>query len=171
MRTIAFEVRGGIGGTQLQSGTLSDLLKHIPYLLTPKLVPPLYVVNDLLEKGISDSGMSGGCSWKPFEITSAEWDELKEQLISNQSDGMEYVSPPEWVKNLHDWHNWVFEFRYGMPGPEFRELDERYRSFVEQRDQALKDGNQELASELHLKAFKAGNELADLAMKNRPRKK
>jgi hypothetical protein len=171
MRSISFEVRGGVGGIHSQSGTLSDLLKAMPYLLTPKLVPPLQVVNDLLKRGISDAGMSGGCSWEPFEITPAEWDELKEQLISNRSDGLEYVPPPEWVRNINDWHNWVFEYRYGMPGPEFRKLEGRYRELVEQRDQALKDGNQELASELHLKAFTAGNELADLAMKNRPGKK
>jgi hypothetical protein len=171
MRTIAFKVHGGVGGTHLHSGTLSDLLKAIPYLLIPKLIPPLGIVNDLLKKGISDAGMSGGCSWKPFEVTPAEWDELKEELISNQSDGLEYVSPPEWVRNIHDWHNWVLEFRYGMPGPEFRELERRYRQFEEQRDQALRDGNQELASELHLKAFDAGSELAQLAMKSLPRKK
>jgi hypothetical protein len=172
MRTIAFEVHGGVGGTHSQSGTLSELLRAIPYLLTPKLVPPLQVANDLLKKGISDAGMSGGCSWEPFEITPTEWDELKEQLISNQSDGLEYVSPPEWVKDIRDWHNWVFEFRYGMPGPELREIEGRYRKFEEQRDQALKDGNQELATELHLKAIEAGNALAQLVMENRkPRKK
>jgi hypothetical protein len=171
MRTVAFEIHGGVGGADLQSGTLSDMLKAIPYLLTPKLVPPLRVVNDLLSKGIRDAGMSGGCSWEPFEITPAEWDELREQLISDHSDGLEYVPPPEWVQNIHDWHHWVMEFRYGMPAPEYRELEGRYRALVGERDQALKDGNQELAGELHLKAFNAGNALADLVTQHRLGKK
>ena len=61
--------RGESGGSSERRGTVAELLESIPYLLADRLLPPLRVVNDVLRRGVHDAGMSGGCSWRPFEIT------------------------------------------------------------------------------------------------------
>ena len=76
MRTISYKTLGGMGGETPKVGTVADVLLEIPYLLMTRIIPPLRVVNDLLAKGISDAGMSGGCRWEPFQVTPVEWEEL-----------------------------------------------------------------------------------------------
>ena len=167
MTNVSYVVSGGMGGESRTSGTLADLLLEIPYLLTARIAPPLHVVNDLLARGIVDAGMSGGCRWEPFQITSPEWEELALQLKSLADDkGCEFVQPPDWVENLDDWRAWTMIYRYGLP-EEFRVLDREVRDLELARRQALSDGNQALVLELHLRVIEAGEKLSELVMTHR----
>ena len=95
----------------------------MPYLLHD-FIPPLPVLNDLLKHGVPnhiypdgllpngkvqyDAGMSGGCSWQPFEITQEEYQELvldlltdpelQLQVLDTSSEIQTYVA---WIKALH----------------------------------------------------------------------
>ena len=110
-------------GGKWERGTLKDLLFAMPYLLHD-FIPPLPVLNDLLKHGVPnhiypdgllpdgkvqyDAGMSGGCSWQPFEITQEEYQELVLDLLTDPELQLQVLdTPPEiqtymaWVKALH----------------------------------------------------------------------
>jgi hypothetical protein len=94
-------------------GTVKDLLMHIPYLFMKgftNVIPPLPILNKLLTSGINDAGMSGGCRWKPFEITESEYSELVEELLTEP--GFEFITPetPHNVKTHEDWCIWKVQF-------------------------------------------------------------
>lgn len=47
------------------------------------IIPPLHVLNEVLESGCDDAGMDGGARWKPFSVSKPEYEELVENLITN----------------------------------------------------------------------------------------
>lgn len=49
------------------------------------IIPPIHVLNEVLESGCDDAGMGGGAEWKPFSLSQTEYDELVENLITNPS--------------------------------------------------------------------------------------
>ena len=168
MRTVSYIVLGGMGGEFPEQGTVADLLLAIPYLLSAQVVPPLHVVNDLLARGIRDSGMSRGCEWKPFQLTQPEWDELSQHLQSLPDSTFRFVEPPDWVVSVEDWQSWIMIHAYGFP-EEFRDLDREVRDLEQARRQAMHEGNQELVDELHLRVIEAGEKLSQLVMDHRDR--
>ena len=61
----SYEILPAMGtGTLKQQGNTKDLLKNIPYLLSSGIIPPEFVVNEILSKGKVDAGMSGGATWE-----------------------------------------------------------------------------------------------------------
>jgi hypothetical protein len=156
-----------MGGEFPERGTVADLLRAIPYLLSAQIVPPLHVVNDLLAKGSDDAGMSGGCKWEPFQLSQPEWEELVRHFQSQPGDSaFHFVHPPDWVETVEDWHSWIMMYKFGMP-EKFRQLEREVRELERARKQALDDGNQDLVLELHLRVIEAGNKLAELVMTHR----
>ena len=169
MRTVSFSVLGGVDGETETRGTATDLPASIPYVLSAGLVPPLRVVNDLFRKGLHDAGMSGGCTWEPFEITQSEWAALANDLEARApGERCEVVEPPEWVRTIEDWHAWILMFKHGYP-EEFRHLDQESRSLERASAQAKKDGNTDLAEALHERAIEADRQLVELVMEHRKR--
>ena len=55
----------------LEDWNVADLLFDIPYFFLAMIIPPMAVVNEVLQKGVVDAGMSGGCKWKPFQLDAA----------------------------------------------------------------------------------------------------
>lgn len=47
------------------------------------IIPPVHVLNEVLESGCDDSGMGGGTKWKPFSLSKAEYEELVECLTTH----------------------------------------------------------------------------------------
>ena len=94
-RRIRFEPCARLLGSGPQRvGTVLDLLEAIPYLLQPwRVLPPLPVVNAILEAGLQDAGMSGGCR------------------------GGRYGTPavPAWVRTRDDWTIWLMRRFHGVP--------------------------------------------------------
>ncbi len=65
-------------------GSLADLLMAMPYLVphsTQQLLPYLARLNEILLTGIYDCGMSGGCAWRPFQISEQEYEVLETELL------------------------------------------------------------------------------------------
>ncbi|MBN1472878.1 MAG: hypothetical protein JW925_13975, partial [Syntrophaceae bacterium] len=95
----------GAGKTK-KTGTLLDLLESVPYFLIKKRLPSLAVINDVLNKGSHDAGMSGGSRWAPFTIHADEYKVLTAESIKK---GYSVATLPSWVKTQSDFHIWEFE--------------------------------------------------------------
>ena len=52
-------------------------------LVVRRVIPSLEKLNEELQKGRNDRGMSGGTEWKPFAINEEEYVELCEALLTN----------------------------------------------------------------------------------------
>src|SRR5215217_5140998 len=65
---------------------LQYFVLDIPYLLLTSVIPPLTVLNGVLEDGGGDAGMSPGASWKPFTLTETEYTELVDELLTLDID-------------------------------------------------------------------------------------
>jgi hypothetical protein len=166
MRPVLFEIfaRSGIPGTPT-TGTVADLLESIPYLLALGVIPPLLVVNDLLRRGISDAGMSGGCRWEAFEVSLQEWTEARDTLEA-ASKSYRYVEPPQSVTSFEHWHAWLYEFLYSVPADEHRRLTEQDADLGRAIENAISTGDEAGAVELHLKRIQVNEELSALLMKH-----
>jgi hypothetical protein len=160
MRTVTFEVLAGTGpGAHTVRGTVSELVQNIPYLLAPGLVPSLAPRNDLLRRGVSDAGMSGGCRWDPFEIDAEEWTELRDELIAS---GCRWVQPADWVADYEDWLAWLFDRLYGVPAEEHRRLAREDAELARAIERAAAHGDQDALVELHLQRVRVGEEPSTL---------
>ena len=123
MRKMRYRALPAMGpGSIPVSGTLKSLLLEIPYLFMPcapfNILPPHSVLNELLNRGVEDAGMSGGCKWKPFQITSEEYVELIRSLeaipIKQFEKGFpgssvvryQFAEPPAQVQCYEDWRWW-----------------------------------------------------------------
>jgi hypothetical protein len=119
MRTITYEVLPAVGtGTAQKQGTLEVLFSDL-YVYWEELIPPLFILNQVLGRGIHDAGMSGGYKWPPFQVTEAEYDELVKYLSTTpvRYMGRNYITAPipTWVHSLEDWSNWKKEYLAGIP--------------------------------------------------------
>lgn len=165
MRTLEYEVLPAIGpGTVKESGTLKDLLFEIPYLLASGLIPPLRVLNELLRTGVHDAGMSGGCKWRPFEISQAEYEELAASLKADSKGSFKEIEVPAWVQTHSDWHVWLMEYLHGVPSGEYRKLEQEYDEIERRRKEAHARGDVELEELLYEKSAEAGARLSEFIM-------
>jgi len=135
-------------GSFSTEGRVADLLFDIPYFFLAKIVPPIGIVNEVLQKGVEDAGMSGGCKWKPFQLDAASYAKLTTDL--GQMDFVT-IQPPDWVTTHSDWHSWCAELVWGIPALESRRQWAEITQLNAQRDAAMKAGNDELATSLHLR--------------------
>lgn len=107
LERLKYKILPAVGsGSFPTEGTVADLLFDIPYFFLAKIIPPIDVVNEVLQKGVMDAGMSGGCKWKPLQLDAKSYAELAAYLrqldfVNNQ--------PPDWVKTHPDWHCWCAE--------------------------------------------------------------
>jgi len=148
IRRVKFQVLEPVGPKRsFTEGSLVDLLFDIPYFFLAKIVPPIEVVNEVLEKGKVEAGMSGGCKWKPFQLDLPLYAKLVTEL---KQLGFLEIRPPDWVTTHSDWHTWCAELAWGIPAlsssQQLAEIDE----LNAQREAAIKRGNDELAELLLL---------------------
>lgn len=100
----------------------------MPYLID-HFIPPLYVLNDLLKNGWSnplfpdglpdgtvqyDAGMSGGCAWRPFQITQHEYEELVLDLLTSPTLVAQLSVPSETVENIAEWSQRVLAHKNNL---------------------------------------------------------
>lgn len=101
-------------------GTVKDLLFDVPYFFSNKdIIPPLAVLNDFLRKGICDAGMSGGCRWKPFELTENEFGELFEELLTEPTRKLLLVEITDDLKTYEKWVSFRIKFLKGLKNNEW----------------------------------------------------
>ena len=129
-------------------GSVADLLFDIPYFFLAKIIPPIDIVNEVLQKGVEDVGMSGGCKWKPFQLDGASYAKLTNDL--RQMDFVT-IQPPDWVTTRSDWHGWCAELVWGIPALESRRQWAEITELNTQRNAAIKAGDDQLAASLLLR--------------------
>jgi len=82
-----YKRHGAVGPSSWETGTTVEFLDAIPevcsYLRRYGLIPPLPVLNEILAIGKDDAGMSGGCEWRPFKMTSEEYSAVEEELLTS----------------------------------------------------------------------------------------
>jgi hypothetical protein len=62
---------------------LIDFVLDIVYLFGEDgIIPPLHVLNEVLEEGGNNGGMSPGTTWRPFRINEEEYVELVRALLN-----------------------------------------------------------------------------------------
>ena len=160
MKTYTYHELPGVGPGELeQQGSLLELLQSIPYLLTRNRLPPLVVLNAVLEGGEADAGMSGGARWAPFSIDQQEYMQLARQC---RELGLEITEPPAWVKDRTDFVIWEFELDHGVPSSTHKDLSDLECAARAKLNAAIESGApQEEINRLHFEAFEAGNALAE----------
>lgn len=83
-REIRYKVSSvGSAGTWVR-GSLVDLLIAMPYLVPysdQKTLPDLSQLNEILLTGSYDCGTSGGCEWKPFQISDQDYKTVEAELL------------------------------------------------------------------------------------------
>lgn len=82
-------------GELRKSGSALSLLLSIPYFFVSEVIPPIFVINDVLRKGVVDAGMSGGCRWKSFQLDEVEYEDLVSKLKQKK---FAEITPPDWVR-------------------------------------------------------------------------
>lgn len=87
MKTIVYFLHHGMGSSEKKSGSLVSLLLdyldcfiHLP--TQEAIIPSLEYLNNYLETGGSEGGMGPGATWSPFSISSYEYDQLVNLLLS-----------------------------------------------------------------------------------------
>jgi len=69
-----------------------DFVLDILYLMEDDgIIPPLHVLNEVLEGGGGNGGMGPGTSWRPFKMKEDEYAELVEALLNLDCDSAKKV--------------------------------------------------------------------------------
>jgi len=157
IKYVQFTATGG--GKITREGTVLELLMTIPYLLLHHRLPPMSVINNILNVGLVDAGMSGGARWDSFILDEREFEELARDA---ESAGIEITSPPSWVETRSDFQIWEFELDHGVPSDIHRGLVRKEEMASEKLREAISSGaTDEKIKELHLDVVQVGNELSE----------
>jgi hypothetical protein len=82
VRTVNYRIYWSYTGSIKRQGTLVDLVLDILYLMEESgVIPPLVVLNQVLQSGGDSGGMGPGSTWKPFQIDETEYEELVQSLL------------------------------------------------------------------------------------------
>jgi hypothetical protein len=163
MRTVRFEVLPGVGDETVSlEGPLSEFLESVPTVLQFGVIPPLQVLNDLLQRGSIDAGMSGACRWDPLAVEARDWSELRAALEAGA--GHEYIEPPSWVQTYDDWQVWLLELRHGVPAEEHRRLLDQDAALARELEQAVANNDDDLADTLREQRSDVNDAIARLVM-------
>lgn len=68
------------GDDEPMQAPLAFFLMDIPYLFIRGVLPPLHILNEILETGRLGGGMSPGARWTPFSLREAEYARLAKNL-------------------------------------------------------------------------------------------
>lgn len=83
------------------------LLSHSPNLRMSVFIcnqfPPFHILNEELKSGGGDQGMSGGCIWKPFQITEDEYVLIRDNMLTDPTIKLNYDDILEEKQTLKQW--------------------------------------------------------------------
>lgn len=84
MRMVRYKTHWAYTGPAIsRREPLSAFILDIMYLMEMHgVIPPLEVLNEILEKGGNNGGMGPGTTWRSFTITDDEYDELVGALLT-----------------------------------------------------------------------------------------
>jgi len=151
----------------IEEGNTAQLLVNIPYLFALGIFPSENVLNEVLSKGVSDAGMSGGARWKPYKIKHSDFESIfKEVKLILKSTNLEYIEPDSWVKSFEDWNVWVMYIKRGIPWKEHKRLNDLVVSIENKLDVAKANNDTNKINELHIKYVKEATKLSEFIMKH-----
>jgi len=83
MRTIRYKTSWSyLGPGSKRQEKLADFILDVLYLMEGSgVIPPLHVLNEVLQNGRSGGGMGPGTSWRPFRLSQEEYAELVSALL------------------------------------------------------------------------------------------
>lgn len=146
MRILEYVVLPGVGGGETAvQGTVAQLLLDIPYLIVGGLIPPLPVLNEVLDRGLADAGMSGGCRWEPFRLSAPEFAELVAELSTRggkRGEPLRFDAPPAWVDTQRRWGVWLAFRLHSIPVDENLRLSQAMQRVTESMERAAKEGDE-----------------------------
>ncbi|MCP5305504.1 MAG: hypothetical protein H6953_08650 [Chromatiaceae bacterium] len=76
MMNIEYERHEFHGEPERRHAELSVLVYDIPYFGACGIFPPLHIANQIFRSGGSQGGMSPGATWRPFDVSQAEYEAL-----------------------------------------------------------------------------------------------
>lgn len=98
---------GDPGGKWETIGFDDFLTKCSPQLRIHILVchqfPPFHILNEELLSGGQDQGMSGGCFWKPFQLSEDEYQAIREEMLTNPKLNLEFDLNLAEKPNIKKW--------------------------------------------------------------------
>jgi len=146
MRVLEYVVLAGVGGGETAvRGTVVQLLLDIPYLIVGGLIPPLPVLNEVIDRGIADAGMSGGCRWEPFRLSEPEFAEIVAELSTRggkRGETLRFDAPPAWVGTQRSWGVWLAHRLHSIPVDENLRLSQAMQKVTESMELAAKEGDE-----------------------------
>ncbi len=146
--------------TKVLESSKSDFVKRLLDLSgNRKTIPPLSVINEMLETGENNMGMSGIVKWEPISLSSKEY---RNFCIDIEKLGWEVSDVPIWVKSVIDWHAWELEAKFGIPAKKKIELTTLAQKYEKKRDEAYIENNIDEARVFELKANEVQIELMKL---------
>jgi hypothetical protein len=83
MREVSYKTHWSYAGAGVKrKAPLAEFMLDIMYLMQDTgVIPPLHVLNEVLQEGGDNGGMSPGTSWRSFSIQESEYQELVEELL------------------------------------------------------------------------------------------
>ena len=110
MHQIRVKILPGIGSSEGKWEVVEFeefILRYSPSLAMhvnfTKQFPPLHILNEELRSGGQDQGMSGGCFWKPFEISKSDYLKIREEMLTNPVYDLGYDEHLESKTKLSKW--------------------------------------------------------------------
>tara|TARA_R110001599_G_C11945944_1_gene631212 strand:- start:59 stop:646 length:588 start_codon:yes stop_codon:yes gene_type:complete len=165
---IEFQILPPTGSEEIEAhGNTLELLSNIPYLFSSGVIPSIKVINEVLAKGLSDSGMSGGLRWTPYYFDPNSFNELVAQLkTSEHYKSLEYIEPDSWVQGFEDWNVWVMYIKKGIPWKQHKKLNDIVVKLEFEMKEANASGDDQRVNELHFKTIEAGTSLSEFVMEH-----
>ncbi len=78
------------------------------YLSGYGVIPPFHILRELIARGRDEAGMSGGCEWRPFELSAEEYREVVEELLTSPRF---HCTPEPELDACPDWTAWTSAVR------------------------------------------------------------
>ena len=84
MRVVKYKTHWSyLGAAVKREAPLADFILDVLYLMEDYgIIPPLHVLNQVLQGGGNNGGMGPGTTWRSFTITEAEYQELVKSLLN-----------------------------------------------------------------------------------------
>jgi len=144
-----------------------ELLKNIPYLFSSGVIPSIEIINDVLAKGLSDAGMSGGARWAPYQIDANSFEEFVKKIKATERFvSLEYIEPDSWVRGFEDWNIWVMYIKKDIPWKEHKRLNDIVVNLEREMANAKIKGDDHRINELHIEIIEAGTNLSKFIMES-----
>lgn len=159
MRRMAYELLDPQGTPQPVEGTLLEFLFAIPNLLHGGVMPPLRVLNHLLNQGMLIAP-EGGCRWEPVKLTQTEYMDVVAEFNALSETAVHAWDAPAWVETYSDWSILLAEKLFDVPADQHLSLHKAFEALVQERDEAMAKGDNDAATRLSDEADKAADRLA-----------